>query len=51
MNNLMNNRNQPHLKDQNDWKPKDWAERLGKKMRISERDIKLFKLSLFQGMK
>ena len=47
----MNNRNQPQRKDQNDWEPKDWAERLGKKMRIRERDIKLFKLSLYQGMK
>lgn len=45
------NHNQQQRKDQNDWEPKDWAERLGKKMRIRERDIKLFKLSLFQGMK
>lgn len=27
------------------------AERLGKKMRIRENDIKLFKLSLYEGMK
>ena len=45
------NRNQPQRKDQNDWEPKDWAERLGKKMRIRQQDIKLFKLSLYQGMK
>jgi len=45
------NRNQPQRKDPNDWQPKDWAERLGKKMHIRERDIKLFKLSLYQSMK
>lgn len=38
-------------KNPNDWQPKDWAERLGKKMRIRQQDIELFKMSLLRDMR
>lgn len=44
----MNNRNQQTKKD--DWKPKDWIERMGKRMKIRKQDINLFKLSVMQSM-
>lgn len=38
-------------KNPRDWQPKDWAERMGKKMCIRQQDIKLFKMSLLRGMR
>lgn len=38
-------------KNLSDWQPKDWAERLGKKMRIRQQDIELFKMSLLRDMR
>jgi len=42
---------QNKLKNPRDWQPKDWAERMGKKMGIRQQDIKLFKMSLLRGMR
>lgn len=43
----------PRIQNQpkkDDWQPKDWIEKMGKKMHIRQQDIKLFKMSVMQSM-
>lgn len=51
--NLDKETNMPRIPNQpkkDDWQPKDWIEKMGKKMHIRQQDIKLFKMSVMQSM-